>query len=572
MTATLPLRRAAEAEANGAHNGSATQQSPNWVPILEQPVFKKRKLRVVCVGAGYAGLMMAYKWKYQMKVDDFVDLVIYEKNNDIGGTWLVNRYPGVACDIPAHIYTFSFEPNPNWSSFFASGPEIWEYMKKTTEKYHLDERVQFNSRVTSTIWDDADGKWKLEINQNGNTIQDEADVLINGSGILHKWSWPDFGGLDTFRGKKIHSAAWDASVDWAGKRVAIIGNGSSAIQILPQMQPKAAKIVNYIRTPTWISANYASQLIPDGKNFNYTEEEKKEFRENPKKLLELQSLIEHHINKSFLALLVDTPEQLRAEAAFKKEMEKRLNYDAELCAKLIPEWKVGCRRLTPGEGYLEALQEPNVAIEFAAIEAATETGIKTMNGTEEFDIIVCATGFDVSFAPFWELVGKNGIRLADQWRDDPEAYFGICAPNMPNYFIFNGPNCPVGHGSVLAAMDATADYILTWCSKIATEDIKYAPITLVSIVAEVLTPELPLEFLKRTVWTSGCRSWYKSKKDGKVTAMYAGSSIHYKEILQSFRTEDFDFEYNSRNRFRFMGNGLTIREENGEHLGFPVDK
>ncbi|KAJ4152243.1 hypothetical protein NW754_004038 [Fusarium falciforme] len=242
-----------------------------------------------------------------MPASDFIDLAIYEKNTDVGGTWLENRYPGVACDVPAHIYTFSFEPNPDWSSFYASGPEIWNYIKRTTEKYNLDERVQFKSRVISSIWDDIAGKWKLKIEHNGHVIEDEADVLINGSGILDKWCWPDINGLDSFQGKKMHSAAWDTSLDWTDKRVAIIGNGSSAIQILPQMQPYAARIVNYIRTPTWISSNYLAEMTPEGRNFQYTDDQKREFRENPEKLFELRRLIEHYFNKTFIAFLVGTP-------------------------------------------------------------------------------------------------------------------------------------------------------------------------------------------------------------------------------------------------------------------------
>lgn len=379
--------------------------------------------------------------------------------------------------VPAHIYTFPFEPNPDWTSFYAAGPEIWEYIKRTTTKYQLDERVQFNSKVVSTIWDERAGKWHIKVEQEKNgdvvIIEDTADVLVNGAGILNKWRWPDIKGLHSFKGKLLHSAAWDSTLDWAGKRVAIIGNGSSAIQILPKMQPTAGNIVTYIRTATWISANYASQFTADGKNFVYTEEEKRKLRENPEELLKLRRTIEHGFNKFFYALLNDNPEQTAVQTAFKKQMEERLGNSPELCAKLIPEWKVGCRRLTPGDGYLEALQEPNVSIEFSEIQEVTETGIVTATGTEDFDIIVCATGFDVSFSPFWELVGKDGIRLADQWRENPEAYFGICAPNIPNYFIFNGPNCPVGHGSLLAVMDWTAEYILRWCRKIATEGIKY---------------------------------------------------------------------------------------------------
>lgn len=199
--------------------------------------------------------------------------------------------------VPAHIYTFSFEPNPDWSSFYAAGSEIWEYIKRTTVKYNLDERVRFNSKVTSTIWDDATGKWKISVERNGAIQEDEADILINGSGILNKWSWPNIPGIQSFRGKLVHSAAWDEALDWTNKRVAIIGNGSSAIQILPQMQSSAAHITTYIRSATWIAANFAAEFTPDGKNFTYSEKQKKKFREDPEALFRLRKTVEHGFNK-----------------------------------------------------------------------------------------------------------------------------------------------------------------------------------------------------------------------------------------------------------------------------------
>ncbi|GAD94127.1 hypothetical protein PVAR5_2748 [Paecilomyces variotii No. 5] len=543
-----------------------------WVPVLDQPVYTPRKIRVVCVGAGFGGLILAHKYKYELKMDDYIDFTIYEKNKDVGGTWFENRYPGVACDVPAHIYTFPFEPNPDYSSFYVGGQEIWEYIRRTTTKYHLDENVQFNSRVVSTIWDDQSGSWKIKVQrQDGTIIEDTADVLINASGILNKWRWPDIKGLHSFQGKIVHSASWDPSLDWTGKRVAIIGNGSSAIQILPKMQPDAGSIVTYIRTPTWISANYASQFAAkDGKNFSYTEEQKKRLRENPEELFKLRHDIENSFNEFFYALLQDSPQQAASLDIYQRKMKERIGDNPELHEKLIPKWKVGCRRLTPGDGYLEALREPNVTVDTSGMQEITPTGIISKSREDDFDIIVCATGFDVSFSPFWEVIGKDGVSLAELWKEDPEAYFGICAPNMPNYFIINGPNSPVGHGSLISAMDWDAAWILKWCRKIATENIKSIQ------VRQDATEEYNIysqEFMKRTVWTSGCRSWYKQNKiDGKVTAMYAGSLLHYKEMLESFRAEDFLFEYRNKNRFQFMGNGLTTRETVGGDLAYYMQK
>jgi len=295
-----------------------------------------------------------------------------------------------------------------------------------------------------------------------------------------------------FLESSINRVSRDESCNWDGKRVGVIGNGSSAIQIVPQIQKTAEKLVNYIRSPTWISSNYAAQYTKDGRNFTYTEEQKRELREKPEELLKMRKSIEHgyvmlytlrhgrrcvtltnrdSFNQFFYALLNDSPQQLAVHEAFSKMMLDRLNGRKDLIEKLVPEWKVGCRRLTPGDGYLEALQEPNTRCDFDPIIRITEKGIETSNGVEEFDIIVAATGFDVSFKPSFELVGANGKRLDHEWADNPEAYFGTCAPGMPNYFIFNGPNCPVGHGSLLAVMEWTAQHMLRWAKKIATEDI-----------------------------------------------------------------------------------------------------
>jgi cation diffusion facilitator CzcD-associated flavoprotein CzcO len=282
----------------------------------------------------------------------------------------------------------------DWSSFYAGGAEIWRYIKDTTVQYRLDEKVKFNSRVTETIWNEETGKWDIKIQSEGRTITDSADILINGSGFLNKWRWPSIPGLESFQGKLLHSAAWDSQLSLEGKRIALIGNGSSAIQILPQIQKTASNVTTYIRSPTWISTNFVAEHAQDGRNFKYNEEEKKEFRENPAKLRTLRKEIEHGFNVAHYSLLSESPAQAAIYEIFKKQMTDRLNGDPELCAKLIPDWRVGCRRLTPGDGYLEALQEKNVKIQFNEIAEITPTGIRTSDGTEEFDIIICATGKD----------------------------------------------------------------------------------------------------------------------------------------------------------------------------------
>ncbi|KIY00979.1 uncharacterized protein Z520_03645 [Fonsecaea multimorphosa CBS 102226] len=553
-----------------AVNGANGAPPTNSVPLLDQAMFTPRKLRLVCIGAGFSGLTLAYKIKHELRLEHEFDLQIYDKNSDVGGTWYENRYPGVACDTPAHTYVFQFEPNPNWSSFYAGGAEIWRYIKDTAIKYDLLPFVSLRSKVTDSTWNEEAGKWKLRISQDGTTIEDECDILINASGILNKWFWPKIEGLKDFRGKLLHTAHWDKSYDWTGKKIAVIGNGSSAIQIVPQLQPKAQLLVNFMRSPTWISANFLNEFTPEGANFKYTEEEKKRFRDDPAFFLELRRALEHAFNHFIVAMFDGRPEQEEVQIAFTNIMKDRLKGNEDLIARLIPAFKVGCRRLTPGDGYLEALQQENARCQWNKIVKITERGILTEEGEEEFDLIVCATGFDVSFRPSWNLVGRNGYRLDEAFRDYAKAYFGVSVAHVPNFFTYMGPKSPAAHGSLTGSLDAITDYILKWCHKIATEDIKAV------CVKESAVDDLDIysqEVLKRTVWAGPCKSWYKNgKEDGPVTALHAGSAIHYREILQDIRGEHFEFTYRSPNSFRFLGNGFSLREDAGGDLGYYLKR
>lgn len=473
-------------------------------------------------------------------------------------------------------YCFPFAPNPDWTSFYVSGGEILQYMEKTVDKFDLRSYVQVSSKVTSATWSEEKGKWQLQIERCGETIHDEVDVLINGAGFLNSWQWPDIPDLKQFKGELVHSANWQA-VAWKDKKVALIGNGSSAIQILPEIQRTAKSIHTYIRTPTWIIPNMLADMAPEGKNFAYSDEDKKRFREHPEELKKLRQKMEHVFNEYFFLFFKDSPQQAAARGIFADLMKQKLGGDTELAQRLIPDFPVGCRRITPGDGYLDALTADNVTERFDPIVRFTQNGILTQPPADaapeetEFDLIICATGFDVTFKPLWPMKGLNGVSLQELWKDESEAYMGIAAPQMPNYFMFTGAGSPLGHGSLFGALDASSDYILKWCSKIAGQGIKS-----VTVKGDVLREfnDYSQAFLQKTVWSSGCRSWYKNHKvDGRVSAMYAGSVLHYRELLEAFRTEDFDINYlDQQNRFGFMGSGITDLEASGGQLGFYLDK
>ncbi|RAK98790.1 flavin-containing monooxygenase [Aspergillus ibericus CBS 121593] len=528
--------------------------------------FTPRKLRVVCIGAGYSGLILAHKLKYEQPLD-FVDFTLYEKNSDVGGTWFENVYPGVGCDVPAHSYIFPFEPNPSWSKCYVGGAEIQQYFNDTVEKYGLKERIVFNTRLVKSIWNEEQGKWALELQQNDTIVHDEADILINAGGILNRWRMPRIDGLNQFEGKLLHTAGWDKSYDWTDKKIAVIGNGSSGLQIIPALQPKAAKIVNYIRHPTWVSVNLCPDVTKDGMgtNFEYTDEERSKFREDPEGFLEYRKRIERSVNTVYKLMRKGSDLNQMLFNATDGLMRQRLSKNPDLIEKLVPKTDIGCRRLSPGDGYLEAMQEPNAEWCFDPIERITKTGIQTTEGEQDFDLIVCATGFDTSFVPGWEMVGRNGRQLAFDWKKTPQAYFSMCAPGSPNYFMFAGPNCPIGHGSVPQMLGWSADYMLQWVKKIAREDIHSIVVT---DSATALYNCHAQANLKHTVWSSNCNGWYNNGT--AVTAMYPGSVLHFKEAISQIRGEDFDIRYkNTANPFAYLGNGeLEWEGTEGGDLAF----
>ncbi|KAJ6132066.1 hypothetical protein N7471_007281 [Penicillium samsonianum] len=557
---------------NGLQNGSASvptcatrvangETPPNWIPCAEQPAYARRKLKIICIGAGYSGLTLAHKIDHELKLGDFVELKIYEKNPEVGGTWFENTYPGVACDVPAHAYTFLFEPNPNWSHFYAPGPEIEEYIQRTTKKWNLDKDIQFNTRVTETVWNDELGKWKVEVDQAGTILHDEADILVNASGFLSKTNWPDIEGLSSFKGKLLHTSTWDNTYDWLNKRVAVIGNGSSGIQCVAAMQPKVAQLTNFVRNPTWVSVNFCADKTQDGGNFPYTEEEKAHFAEDT----EAHFKYRRDVNGFFYGMYRDHPMQLGLTEVSRQQMAERMKgiSDPEILSKMLSlEFRPGCRRLSPGDGYLEAFSKDNATLTFDPIERITELGIKTVTGDEQqFDVIVCATGFDTSFIPSWKMIGCHGATLEERWKVNPEAFFAVQVDTMPNYFIFNGPNCPISHGSVLTQVSWTCDYILRWAKKISAEDIKSIDVKKEAMEDYNVYCQ---EFLKRMVWSDECRSWYKNgKSSGHVTGVYPGSVLHFKDCLENIGGEHFNIEYRSKNRFRFLGNGESVHDQHG---------
>ncbi|EXJ56038.1 hypothetical protein A1O7_08969 [Cladophialophora yegresii CBS 114405] len=532
-------------------------------------------LRVVCVGAGAAGLLVAYKMK---KLFSKYDLVVYDKNPSLAGTWYENRYPGCACDVPAHAYTFTFEPNPDWSAFYAGSGEIKKYFESFADKYDLKPWIKLNTKVLSATWIESEGIYKVELETEGRKFEDWCHVLINGTGFLNSWKWPQIAGLHDFQGQLLHSANWDPSVSWEGKNVAVIGTGSSAIQMVPQIQKTAKHLTSFMRSVTWISPPVGAAALEQEKTksvknasgepvkeaepaaqYYYTEEEKQRFKDDPEYHLLYRRKLESSVNNLFDMFIADSEISKQAQQQMRSEMERRLGPGhEELKSRLIPSWPPGCRRITPGDGYLEALVQPNVTPVHEEIEKVVPEGLVDSSGKlHKVDIIACATGFNLAFAPPFELRGVNGVTMRDEFDPEPQVYLAMTVPKFPNYFVVNGVRGNWAAGTALPSHEVCVEYILKCAAKIQTENIRALEVKQepVDQLYEYID-----EWHKRSVWNRDCKSWYKNNISGGKLWIWGGSAMHFMKTIKEVKWEHYDHRYRKSNMWSYLGNGRVKAE------------
>ncbi|KAK1765315.1 hypothetical protein QBC33DRAFT_455591 [Phialemonium atrogriseum] len=536
-------------------------------PYGRYPCFdsSQRPLHVLVSGAGPSGIAMAIELK---KLPN-VTFHVFEKNRDVGGTWLENRYPGAACDIASHAYQYTFQSKTDWSTHFAPADEIGQYFTSVAKTYDIYPFISFNSRVVSAKWHEERAKWQLEV---ASVLDDskpetfEGDVFINAGGVLNDWKWPDIEGLGNFQGNLIHTAAWDDKVDLTDKSVAIIGSGATSVQVVPSIQPAAKQLTVYVRSPTYILPTVGFGVESSTFNEHYSESQIQRFASDPAYYKEFRKGIEQQMNENFIASVKSSKEQAEGRKWAETMMRQAIG-SPELQEKLIPSWELGCRRLTPGRPYLDAVQKANVDIIRTAIKRVTKIGIETIDGqVHEADIIVCATGFNTSFSSRYDITGRHGCSLRSLWQNrGPEAYLGLAIAGLPNYFTLLGPNCPIANGSLIPCIEWSVQYIIQALLKIQTEQIKTLD---VKKAMQIHFNEYAQNVHQDLVWTGQCNSWYKDKASGRVTAVWPGSSIHYMEMTRSPRWEDYDIEYVHPNPFMFMGNGISQREAKNEDLTF----
>ncbi len=404
----------------------------------------QRPLRFAIIGAGMSGILSGIK----LLEAGFDDFAIYEKGDRVGGTWRENTYPGIACDVPSHLYSYSFEPNAEWSRRFAPGSEIQDYFEGVARRRGVMERIRFGSEVTHCAFER--GRWRLAMRDG---TRDEVDVVIAATGVLHHPYVPAIDGLDRFAGAHFHTARWDHSVALDGRRVGVIGTGSTAVQITSAIARRVAKLALFQRTAQWI--------MPQ-ENPHFSDAERAAFRLRPE-LLDAAHADMANLFHAFSNGLIDanSPQMAAIESACRANLEQNVR-DPVLREKLRPTYKAACKRLVMSPDFYDAIQQPSAELVTEGIERVEEAGVRTRDGRlHELDVLVLATGFRVDrFLRPIDVTGRDGVRLDTVWEQRPSAHLSISIPGFPNLFLLNGPNGPVGNFSLIEVAELQLGYVL----------------------------------------------------------------------------------------------------------------
>ena len=456
-----------------------------------------RNLRIAIIGSGASGLMALIK----LREAGLTDTTIFEKAESLGGTWRDNRYPGLTCDVPSLAYRYSFAPNAEWTHVCAPGPEILDYLKTVAAEHDLERNIRYGAEVLSA--DYADGQWHIVTSQGD---EGRFDAVLAAAGVLHHPAYPDIEGLDTFAGDCFHTARWPDNFSLEGKRVGVIGTGSTATQITGAIVGEVSKLSLFQRTPQWILP-LANDPIP--------EEQRVAYRANPE-LLE-QEFIRLNLEQTskFAAAIVG--ENPYSYGVIDRYCRDHLNLvtDPDLKARLTPDYKVGCKRLIMSGNFYHAIQQPNAELVTDAITRIEAGGIRTADANaregrlHELDVLVLATGFDAHkiMSPM-TVTGRGGKRLDATWADAQEAYLAVTIPDFPNWFMIGGPNSPVGNFSWLQTAELQFGYALQLIEKLRDGNIREIAPRAEALRAfnDAVKAKMP-----DTIWASGCKSWYIDK-------------------------------------------------------------
>jgi cation diffusion facilitator CzcD-associated flavoprotein CzcO len=472
----------------------------------------------VIIGAGMSGICMGIKLK-EAGIDSFT---IYEKAAEVGGTWRDNTYPGLVCDVPSRFYSYSFAPNPDWSSHYSPGGEIHRYFKRVADRYGMRSHIRFGTKIVNGAFED--GRW-LIATDDGEQI--EADFLVSACGVLHHPNYPRIPGLENFAGEAFHSARWDHGVELRGKRIGVVGTGSTGVQLTCALAEVAGRLEIFQRTAQWV--------FP-GPNPRYRALTRFLMRRFPA-LNRLAYRLWQKYFETVLGHAVVEPGWQRRFVDRVCRLNLRRVRDRELRRKLTPDYEPMCKRLVVSAKFYDAVQKPTVDVVTTAIERVEPTGVVTADGElHELDVLVLATGFDAhAYLRPVELTGPGGITLEEAWRDGPRAYRTIALPGFPNFFMLMGPHSPVGNQSLVMVAETQADYILKLIRMFRNGELD----------ALAPTPEATESFnaqmrdaMPATVWLTGCNSWYLG--DSGFPELWPWTPDRHRDMLREPALEEYE--------------------------------
>ncbi|WP_328405609.1 flavin-containing monooxygenase [Nocardia sp. NBC_00403] len=475
-----------------------------------------RHVKTIIIGSGFAGLGLAIRLSQQGRTD----YLVLERGSDVGGTWRDNTYPGAACDVPSHLYSYSFALNPNWSRSFSKQGEIQQYIQGVAKKYNVLDKHLFDCDVTSARWNTGTNRWEVESAKGSFT----ADTVVSAVGALCEPALPDIKGINNFKGEIFHSARWNHDADLPGKRVAIIGTGASSIQIVPSIAAQVAHLDVYQRTAPW--------LLPR-MDRPYTLPERLAFKHIPG-FQRLSRAAIYAARETQVVGLAKVPALMQAFELIARAKLKLEIRDPELRAKVTPNFRIGCKRMLISNEYYPALGRGNVDVITDGIAEVRENSIVTKDGTErEIDALIVATGFHVTDSPAYNTIaGKDGRTLSEVFDEiGQQGYKGSSIANFPNMFFLLGPNVGLGHTSMVFMIESQINYIadaLATVNRLGLQTVEVRRAAQDAYNAELKNK------LEGSVWnTGGCSSWYLDKH-GNNTTLWPDFTFEFRKLTRTF--------------------------------------
>ncbi|GIF47166.1 cation diffusion facilitator CzcD-associated flavoprotein CzcO [Asanoa ferruginea] len=479
-----------------------------------------RNIDVLIIGSGFSGIALGRA----LRLSGRTDFVILEREPDVGGVWRSNTYPGCTCDVPSHLYSFSFAPNPDWSSTYSPQPEIQDYLRRCVDRFALRPHLRANVEVTAARWVDGDQRWHVSTSQGEWT----ASVLVSAVGPLTEPKFPDVPGIDRFAGKIMHSARWDHSYNLAGKRVASIGTGASAIQYVPEIADEVGRLFVFQRSAPWITPHDKRPI---------TDAERHAFRSRPIRQ-KIQRAKVYAAKEAFVLGMAKRPRLMRMlEGPVRRHMERQVG-DPALRKAVTPDFTLGCKRILPSNTWYPALQKPSVELVPHALAELREHSVVGADGIErEVDTIIFGTGYHVTDMPFADKVhGRAGTPLNDVWAGSPRAYLGVSVPGFPNYFMLLGPNSGLGHSSMVYMIEAQAEHVKNAISALDRSGATTIEVT--QQVYDAYNADIDRR-MATTVWeVGGCRTFYQDA-NGRNATIYPDWTFRYRRQAVRWRADAY---------------------------------